>query len=412
MRPVDSTKLRGQLAAELVRRKLIQSERVREAFLAVPRELFVPEFAAREGLRAVYRDEAILTKGGEHGIPLSSSSQPAVMAVMLEQLELEEGMRVLEVGAGTGYNAALLSLLVGKRGRVVTVDVDAEIAGEARRALRDGGYRVRVVHADGRAGFAQLAPYDRIIVTASADVVPRAWFEQLADDGLLEVPLRLNAAGAQAIPVLRKTRGGFRSLRVVRGGFMPLRGADEDGSGEPPREPCLFVTDLSHDRHEYLLQLNGASLATLAQPARRRLVATALGEPRRRRLGLRADHGALGLYLSLTLPESRLVSSFPNFGIGAISRDGCSLALIEVARPDRPKVETLKAYGGGQAEEFLLARVREWARRGRPAESDIKITVTYEEGESRLTLRWPPLDRAGQRGRRDLQKQRSGREAR
>jgi protein-L-isoaspartate(D-aspartate) O-methyltransferase len=391
VRTADSSKLRGQLVAELEGRKLIQSEPVREAFLAVPRELFVPEFAAREGLGAVYRDEAILTKSGEHGVPLSSSSQPAIMALMLEQLELEKGMRVLEVGAGTGYNAALLSLLVGKRGRVVSVDVDAEIAAEARRALRDGGYRVRVVHADGRAGVAQAGPYDRIIVTASADAVPRAWFEQLADDGLLEVPLRLNTAGGQAIAVLRKTRGGFRSLRALCGGFMPLRGADDDDGGVPPREPCVVASDLSRDGHEPLLQLSGAALATLSQTARRRLLATALGEPRRRRLGLRADDGALGLYLSLTLPKSRLVSRFPKFGIGAISRDGGSFALVELARPERPKVDSLKAYGGSEAEEFLLERVREWARRGRPAESDLKITVTYSEDQPRLALRWPPI---------------------
>jgi Protein-L-isoaspartate(D-aspartate) O-methyltransferase (PCMT) len=270
----------------------------------------------------------------------------------------------------------------------VSVDVDAEIAAEARRALRDGGYRVRVVHADGRAGVVQATPYDRIIVTASADAVPRAWFEQLADDGLLEVPLRLNRAGGQAIPVLRKTRGGFRSLRALCGGFMPLRGAGDDDGGVPPREPSVVVSDLSRDGHEPLLQLSGAALATLSQTARRRLLATALGEPRRRRLRLRADHGALGLYLSLTLPKSRLVSRFPKFGIGAISRDGGSLALVELARP---KVDSLRAYGGSEAEEFLLERVREWARRGRPAESDLKITVTYSEDQPRLALRWAPI---------------------
>jgi protein-L-isoaspartate(D-aspartate) O-methyltransferase len=147
MSRAESAKLRRRLVADLERRELIRSERIREAFLAVPRELFVPDFAAQEGLEAVYRDEAILTKEGEHGVPLSSSSQPAIMALMLEHLELEEGMRVLEIGAGTGYNAALLSLLVGKRGQVVSVDVDAQVAAGARRALRENGYRVRVVHA-------------------------------------------------------------------------------------------------------------------------------------------------------------------------------------------------------------------------------------------------------------------------
>lgn len=389
----QSVRLRTQLVGELERRGHIRSERLREAFLAVPRELFVPDFASREGLAAVYHDDAILTKG-DRTRPLSSSSQPAIMAAMLEQLEVEEGMRVLEVGAGTGYNAALLSLLVGTGGRVVSVEVDAQLAAEARRALKRGGFRVRVVHGDGHAGLASAAPYDRIVVTASAAAVPYAWFEQLTPAGLLEVPLRLNAAGAQAIPVLRKTARGFRSLAAVRGGFMPLRSPRDDGHFEPPRQPCLIVSDLTEDRRPPLVQLSGDALARLTPAARRRLLAAALGEPRRRRLGMRADHGALSLYLSLNLAKSRLVSSFPHFGIGAISRDGTSLALIELTRPDRPNVTALSAYGGSEAEEYLRARIRDWARRGRPAESDVRIRITYEQGRSRLTYRWPPLARA------------------
>jgi protein-L-isoaspartate(D-aspartate) O-methyltransferase len=395
VRAADSTKQRRQLVGELERRELIRSDRVRNAFLAVPRELFVPEFAAREGIQAVYRDEAIPTKQGEYGVALSSSSQPAIMALMLEQLELAEGMRVLEIGAGTGYNAALLSLLVGRRGRVVSVDIDAQIAAEAHRTLSNLGYKIRIVHADGRAGFVKTAPYDRIIVTASSDAVPRAWFEQLADDGLLEVPLRLHGAGMQVIPVLRKTPPGFRSLHTLAGGFMPLRGADESGIPDPLREPRLNITETSVQGPESILQLSGDALETLSRPAKRRLLATALGEARKRRLGLRADTSALGLYLSLTLPKSRLVSSFPTFGIGVISRDGASLALVEVARPNGPKVEALMAYGGSEAEEFLLEKVRAWARRGRPTESDLRVTVTYEGHESRFRFRWPPMSSAG-----------------
>jgi protein-L-isoaspartate(D-aspartate) O-methyltransferase len=375
------------LIAELERREVILSERVRRAFLAVPRERFVPELAAREGLTAVYRDEAIVTKHDEHGHPLSSSSQPAIMALMLEQLDLDEGMRVLEVGAGTGYNAALLSLLVGRRGRVVTVDVDAVLAAAARRTLRESGYRVRVAHADGRVGFPATAPYDRIIVTASSDGVPHAWFEQLTRDGLLEVPLRLDATGAQAIPVLRKTPLGFRSLSVVGGGFMPLR-APSDERWDPPREPCLVVSDLRRDGPRPLVHLSGTALDALSAAAKRRLVATALGEPRRRRLGLRADHCALGLYLSLTLPQGRRVTSIPTFRVGAVGRDGRSLALIE-ARPRRPEVDLIMSYGGDEAETFLRERVREWADRGRPTASDLRITVTYARDRSRLTVGWP-----------------------
>jgi protein-L-isoaspartate(D-aspartate) O-methyltransferase len=388
-RTADSTKLRRQLVADLERRELIRSERVREAFLAVPRELFVPEFAAREGLEAVYRDEAIITKEGEYGNPLSSSSQPWIMALMLEHLELEAGMRVLEIGAGTGYNAALLSVLVGKHGRVVSVDVDAQIARQARRALRENGYRARVVHADGRSGFAPSAPYDRIVVTAGADEVPRAWHDQLADGGLVEAPLQLNAAGMQAIPVLRKTIRGFRSLHVLRGGFMPLHGEDDTGLPDFTRESFLNISDFTGPSSEPILQLNGAALATLSRTAKRRLLATALAEPRRRPLGLRADHYTLSLYLSLTLPKSRLVTSPP--AVGALARDGSSLALIRLARPDQPKVDSLSVYGGDEAAELLLARVGEWDSRGRPTVSETRITVSYEDDRSRVAVRWPPI---------------------
>ena len=113
---------------------------MRDAFLRVPRELFVPAFAAEHGLDAVYRDEAIVTKTDEHGTPISSSSQPQIMAIMLERLALEPGLRVLEIGAGTGYNAALLKTIVGPRGRVVSVDVDPELARGARSRLRRGGW--------------------------------------------------------------------------------------------------------------------------------------------------------------------------------------------------------------------------------------------------------------------------------
>jgi protein-L-isoaspartate(D-aspartate) O-methyltransferase len=389
-RRADSARLRDRLVADLERRELIRSTAVREAFRAVPRELFVAGFAAREGLAAVYRDEAIVTKTGQHGLPLSSSSQPAIMALMLEQLEVGEGMRVLEIGAGTGYNAALLSLLVGERGRVVSLDVDREIAAGARRALGDGGYRVRVVHADGRGGFSNAAPYDRIIVTASAEEVPRAWSEQLADDGLLEVPLRLDRAGMQVIPVLRKTPAGFRSVRAVAGGFMPLRDAGDESGGAPPQEPALVVTDLSGNGPESFAHLCGVGLRTLSQAAKRRLLATALGKPRRRRLGLKANGDALGLYLSLTLPKSRLITMFPSFAIGAIGRDGRSLAVVELFRPERPKVAALQAYGRREGEQVLVEHVREWARRGRPGPADLRISIKYVGDRSRLVLRWPP----------------------
>ena len=395
----QSGELRRQLVRALEDEGRIRSGPVRDAFLAVPRELFVPEFAEEHELAAVYRDEVIVTKWSAQGVPLSSSSQPAIMASMLEQLQLRDGMRVLEVGAGTGYNAALLSVLVGRRGRVVSVDVDPDLARKARRALRTGGYKARVVVGDGREGHAELAPYDRVIVTASSDHVPIAWFEQLEPEGLLEAPLQLPGAEVQAIPLLRKTRSGFRSTDVLAGGFMPLRSAGQEAA-VAIELPAL----LASERGWPLQQLTGDALDTLSARAKRRALSISLSEGCRRPLGLRAHPSALMFFLALELPPRARITTVPRFGVGVITADGGSLAVIELPPTGRNKtISSLRLFGGDEAEELLLQHVREWDRRGRPAESQLELTVSYDEGGiSRLRHRWPSArstSRAGSRGR-------------
>ncbi|MBA3748099.1 MAG: methyltransferase, FxLD system, partial [Solirubrobacterales bacterium] len=134
-----SKRLRRELVEQLSANGALQSAAVRRAFLAERRERFLPEVAEREGLKRVYENQAIVTAKDERGIPASSSTQPSMMASMLEQLDLRPGQRVLEVGAGTGYNAALLARLVGARGRVVSVELDPATARRARRALARTG---------------------------------------------------------------------------------------------------------------------------------------------------------------------------------------------------------------------------------------------------------------------------------
>lgn len=107
-----------------------------QAFRAVPRHLFLPGIEPRQA----YADEAVVTDRDVEGRPISSSSQPSIMALMLDQLGLQHGQRVLEVGAGTGYNAALVAEMVGETGRVVTVDIHAEVVRRARRNLELAGY--------------------------------------------------------------------------------------------------------------------------------------------------------------------------------------------------------------------------------------------------------------------------------
>jgi protein-L-isoaspartate(D-aspartate) O-methyltransferase len=361
---------------DLERRGAIRSAEVRRAFLRVPRELFVPEKLAADGVEAVYRDEPIVTKVGGAGVPLSSSSQPAIMAEMLERLGLEPGLRVLEIGAGTGYNAALLAELVGPRGSVRSVDVEADTAARARGALRRGGYRVRVAVADGREGLVAGAPYDRIVVTASSDTVPYPWFEQLVDGGSVEVPLRLReGTGGHVVASLQKTGRGFRSVSVVAGGFMPLRDAGDGGL--PPGMSAIAVTDLTGSRHVQLRQLSGSGLARLSTTAKRRLAAVALDEPRRRRLPVRADARALAAYLSLTLPAARAVAVLPEWGVGVIARGGAGLAYVPAGPGTRRTVSALLAHGDPTAERELLEAVSRWVALGRPGAGDVRIRVTY-----------------------------------
>ncbi|MQA87715.1 MAG: methyltransferase domain-containing protein [Streptosporangiales bacterium] len=126
---------------------------------------------------------------------MSAASQPTIVATMLEQLQAEPGHHVLELGAGTGYNATLLAHLVGNDGQVTTTDVDDDIVDGARAGLAAAGVdNVRVILGDAALGYPGGAPYDRIIATVGAYGLPPAWLEQLAPHGRLVVPLRLRGS--------------------------------------------------------------------------------------------------------------------------------------------------------------------------------------------------------------------------
>ena len=212
--------LRNALVDKLKSIGCIRSQNVEEAFRSVPRHIFVPGVE----LEKIYSDDSIPTKYID-GKLVSSSSQPAIMAIMLEQLELQPGHRVLEIGAGTGYNAGLLQHLVGDSGLVVTVDIDEDIVGSARDYLKSVGLdSVCLVCGDGGLGCADHMPYDRIILTVGAwDIIP-AWLNQLKPSGRLLIPLEINDGVQKSIAFERKNNY-LESVSVVDCGFMALRGA-------------------------------------------------------------------------------------------------------------------------------------------------------------------------------------------
>ena len=160
------------------------SPQVEDAMRTVPRHEFVPAVPVEQA----YDDVAVITKTAADGTNLSCASVPSLVAVMLDNLDVQPGHHVLEIGAGTGYNAALLDHLTGPTGHVTTVDIDPDVTAGARHAL--GHRKVAVITRDGALGAPEHAPYDRIIVTVGAWDIPTAWFDQLKPGGRLVVPLR------------------------------------------------------------------------------------------------------------------------------------------------------------------------------------------------------------------------------
>jgi protein-L-isoaspartate(D-aspartate) O-methyltransferase len=198
-----------------------QREPVHRALRAVPRHVFLPEVSLEEAYAA---GTPVVTKRDPDGRPLSSASAPGIVAAMLDQLDVHPGQRVLEIGAGTGYNAALLAELAGPGGRVTSIDVDPWCTARARRALERTGHAVDLRTGDGAHGTGDGATFDRIIVTAGAWDIPPAWFDQLAVGGRLVLPLRWRGQ-SQSVAFVREV-DRLRSDGLCPAGFIPMTTLD------------------------------------------------------------------------------------------------------------------------------------------------------------------------------------------
>ena len=241
--PDNPIALNRVLVDELKEKKWIETRGVEAAFRSVLRHHFLPG----RPLELVYSDRAISAKLDEEGQWLSSSSQPAMMAIMLEQLGLKPGHKVLEIGAGTGYNAALMAQVVGETGQVITVDIDEDLVETARQNLARAGIdRVEVVCADGGYGVPEAAPFDRIILTVGAPDVTPAWWEQLKPDGRIVLPLMFK--GTMKSIAFERAEDHLASLSVKDCGFIQLRGdfaAADSNRVQIGPDPDLFLETVS-----------------------------------------------------------------------------------------------------------------------------------------------------------------------
>jgi protein-L-isoaspartate(D-aspartate) O-methyltransferase len=235
----SADRLRSQLIDHLVEQGCVQTPRVEEAMRTVPRHLFVPHAP----LEKAYGNAPVNTKFDKSGASISCASQPDIVATMLEQLDVEPGQKILELGAGTGFNAGLLGYLVRETGHVTTIDVDEDIVGGARGGLAAADiHNVEVILGDGAVGHAPNAPYDRIEATVGAHAVPHAWLEQLAPGGRLLTPLRLRGSVSRSI-AFENQDGAWRSVSSQMNTFMPLRqGTADDPRVFVPLDPDNTVT--------------------------------------------------------------------------------------------------------------------------------------------------------------------------
>jgi protein-L-isoaspartate(D-aspartate) O-methyltransferase len=205
--PPDWKALREEMVKHQIQAREVTNPRVLEAMRSVPRHRFVPESVRG----SAYQDRP-LPIGHRQTI-----SQPYIVAVMTELLDPQPGDRVLEIGTGSGYQAAVLSGLVEK---VYSIEIIPELAEGARKVLAEAGYEnVQVITGDGYAGLPDRAPFDGIIVTAAPEKVPEPLVEQLAVGGRLVIPV---GGWSQDLRVLERTEEGVRTTRLFPVRFVPL----------------------------------------------------------------------------------------------------------------------------------------------------------------------------------------------
>jgi protein-L-isoaspartate(D-aspartate) O-methyltransferase len=385
----QAARLRNDLADWIKGRGTFSTPEVEAAFRTVPRHKFLPGIP----LETAYGRKPVVTQRAADGSSVSSASSPNLVATMLEQLAVEPGHKVLEIGAATGINAALLAHLAGPAGAVVTIEFDENLAAGAARHLADARYSdVVVIAGDGALGHPASAPYDRLIVTAEAWDVPPAWWDQLTDDGRAVVPLRLHGSGlARSLAFDRVKPNQLVSTSAYVCGFVPMRGLAEHHEQRIQLADEVMIRVEADD-----LPDEAALRAALAQP--RRDIWTGIevrhDEP--------ADHLDLWLLTNTTSRFGRLAvtAQARADGVdpamrwaGAALYDGGTIAYVTSRDRDDDTLELGLAVHGpdsGKLTTVATDLLHRWAHE-RPAEPT--VTVHRNDGTGSAAPSAPYLQR-------------------
>ena len=367
---------------EMVERQLagrgIRDPRVLEAMGTVPREAFVPERLAE----FAYEDSPLPIEADQ------TISQPYIVAWMAEALELQPGERVLEIGAGSGYAAAVLSRVAGE---VYTVERHGDLAERARERCRELGYHnVHVLHGDGTLGWAEHAPYDAIVVAAGGPDVPRPLLDQLAPGGRLVIPVGRDPRLQELVRVRKVNEHTEReNLGGVR--FVPLVGEAGWHDGTPavsaaprpavaPAAPALLdkdvpsVVHLLHEEAECFEDIATADLGSLSER---------IGDARVVCLG-EATHGTSEFYRFRARLTGELIER-KGFRIVAVEADWPDAARIDRYVRHRPvpavsREHPARARSGEAAEAPAFTRFPTWMWRNREVRDFVEQLREWNDG--------------------------------
>ena len=337
------------------------SSEVRNAFQIVPRHLLLRDFhvysltgnaervpynsrrPSERQLELIYSDQALGTFL-QRGRTISSTSQPSLVAGMLELLDVHVGQRVLEMGTGTGYNAALIAEIVHDQSLVVSVDILDSVTSLARRKLKEAGYgRIPILRRDGFVGAAEHGPFDRIVATVACPDLSPHWESQLTSDGCIVAPL-LHAGWS---PIVKIWRDGTR-----------LRGKLSIGAGFVSMQGQLSKSDpWQHLGPRLPIELGDASV--FAAPAK--LLQEHLDV---QRLWSSIFHTDFFLFLSIRSPKAFFSFRPPGYGLYD-ERVGVVLYT--------PGSQSLRVVGNPSLRDTFLRLFDDWYELGRPRISDYEL---------------------------------------
>ncbi|MEU9735175.1 methyltransferase, FxLD system [Streptomyces sp. NPDC048002] len=384
----DPHQLRESLAQRLIDSGHLRSQAAVDAFRSTDRHAFLPGVE----LERAYKEDAVPIKHDEYGEMISCISAPSVVATQLEQLGAQPGHKVLEAGAATGYNAALLSKIVSPGGQVWTLDVDKDLVDGANKNLAEAGIdNATAVMADGAAGLPEHAPYDRIQFTVGAGDVPVKILDQLAPGGRLVLPMRIRGSISRSF-AFERDADTWKTVSCEMATFVPLR-----------KGVCDDVYTLVPMAGEGNVRLETFS----EQDVDREALRTVLDEQQTKLYtGVKFRQGSawewLYLYLACVLPNglSRLPGQrpgfTPHFGWGSMAAvDGGSLAYLTVreGEDEEGRYWEVGAIGhgerGGDLAERVVSEIRAWDASGGNDAPEPGFRMATADSRDRLTASDP-----------------------